>query len=887
MAYRPFGVENGRKIRDVTGVQINAYVGFLEESIARKLGPQAGEHGLQTLCIRLNERIPDPTYHVTPAFLRNVWNSYSYEFVCYLSEFCILLTENPEFQFQAGKAKFISPVIQTLGRPFTLSQIFSMFPHFGQKYAKDSIEFGVGNVTNHSAVLRMKFTDEVYQQFGAYRRRCAEQICQASKAALSAVPQDIHQQGYATIRDLQCIAHDDEWCEWEFIWVPKKTFLYGWALGGFVAGLAGFLYLFFWYPSLSILESLLLTMGPPGIGWLTLAYREKAHRSQREELIHEQLETVEKRHEELRESYLDLEQTTVELRRRIIQLSVLHHAGLLFSSSLDRETVVQHILEVLTKELHYERAMLSFYDPFRKVAYDARITGVSPELATHIRSLKVPITMPTSLEGILLLQGQPVLIEDMRAPHVWSNLHSLNQQAADLLHVKSFVGVPVKVKEQVIACLLVDRTMGPALTNHDVEIMMTFAAQAGLALDNTHAYQQIAEMNAHLEERVQVRTRELEMANAQLQDIDKSRSEFLAHVSHELRSPLTSIKGMAENMVCGLTGAINPKQEQYLTRIQSNVGRLTHMVADLLDRVKLEAGKIELNVRTLPILPLVEDIIEQFQPLACTKNQQLLLLPASPHLTVLADGEKMRQILNNLIENAIKYTPEKGSIQVQIGQDHEKLITISVTDTGEGIPAQALPHIFTPFFRIKRKRPLTVQGLGLGLSITKQLIELQQGTIEVTSQENQGSTFVISLPQGSPHTATTLRPQPLQNPHILVVDDDRDICAFLVDRLQGDGFHVEFALNAQEALQAIFSTAFDGIILDIGLPDISGLTVLEHIRRDHPKLPVIMITATEAEDRAKSAMDRGANAYLLKPLDPRQLLYVIREWIGKNEPHPQ
>ncbi|MEO8326790.1 MAG: ATP-binding protein, partial [Nitrospirota bacterium] len=450
------------------------------------------------------------------------------------------------------------------------------------------------------------------------------------------------------------------------------------------------------------------------------------------------------------------------------------------------------------------------------------------------------------------------------------------------LHVKSFVGVPVKVKEQIIACLLVDRNMGPALTHHDVEIMMTFAAQAGLALDNTHAYQQVAEMNAHLEERVQVRTRELEMTNAQLQDIDKSRSESLAHVSHELRSPLTSIKGMAENMVCGLTGAINPKQEQYLTRIQSNVGRLTHMVADLLDRVKLEAGKIELNVRTLPILPLVEDSIEQFQPLACTKNQQLLLWPASPHLTVLADGEKMRQILNNLIENAIKYTPEKGSIQVQIGQDHEKLITISVTDTGEGIPAQALPHIFTPFFRIKRNRPLTVQGLGLGLSITKQLIELQQGTIEVTSQENQGSTFVISLPQGSPHTATTLRPQPLQNPHILVVDDDRDICAFLVDRLQGDGFHVEFALNAQEALQAIFSTAFDGIILDIGLPDISGLTVLEDIRRDHPKLPVIMITATEAEDHAKSAMERGANAYLLKPLDPKQLAYVLGEWLGKK-----
>lgn len=883
MAYRPFGVENGRKIRDVSGVQINAYVSYLEEVIVAKHGGQAGEQALQTLCTWLNERITDPTYHVTPSFLRNVWNSYSYEFVCYLSEFCILLSEDPEFQFHAGKAKFISPVIQTLGRPFTLPQIFNMFPHFGQKYAKGSIEFGVGTVTDHSAILRMKFTDQVYAQFGPYRRRCAEQICQASKAALSAVPQDIHQQGYATIRDLQCIANDDEWCEWEFTWVPQKSFLYGWALGGFVAGLVGFLYLLFWYPSLSIFESLLLTMGPPGIGWLTLAYREKARRSPREALISEQLETVEKRHEELRESCLELEQTTVELRRTIKQLSVLHHASLLFSSSLDLDTVIHHILEVLTEELHYERAMLSFYDPSRKVAYDARITGVSPEMAAHIRSLEVPITLPTSLEGKLLLQGQPVLIEDIHAPQTWSELHSLNRQTADLLYVKSLVGVPVKVKEQVIACLLVDRNMGPALTHHDVEIMMTFAAQAGLALDNAHAYQQIAEINAHLEERVQARTEELESANAQLQEIDKSRSEFLAHVSHELRSPLTSIKGMAENMVCGLTGSINPKQEQYLTRIQTNVGRLTHMIADLLDRAKLEAGKIELNIRSLPILPLVEDIVEQFQPLAGTKNQQVLLVPTSPHLTVLADGEKVRQILNNLIENAIKYTPEGGSIHIQIGQTNEKHINISVTDTGEGIPAQALPHIFTPFFRIKRNRPITVQGLGLGLSITKQLIELQEGTIEVSSQENQGTTFIIALPQGSLPTAITPKPQSLRNAHILVADDDRDICAFLVDRLKGDGFYVEFAINGQEALQAIFSTSFDGIILDIGLPDISGLTVLEHIRRDHPKLPVIMITATEAEDRAKSAMERGANAYLLKPLDPQQLAYVLGEWVGKKE----
>ncbi|MDH3503940.1 MAG: hybrid sensor histidine kinase/response regulator [Nitrospirota bacterium] len=885
MEFRPFGIEKGRKIRDVTGVKVNAYITYLEESIARKQGAQAGTEAVQTLCTLLNARISDPTYHVTPSFLGNVWNSYSYEFVCFLSEFCILLSEDPTFQFHAGKAKFISPVIQTLGRPFSLPQIFKMFPHFGQKFAKDSIEFGVGKVTDRSAILRMKFTDHIYEQFGPYRRRCAEQICQASQAALSAVPQDIHHQGYAAITERQCIAKDDEWCEWEFTWTQRKTFPVIWSMGGLVAGLLAFLYLQVWHPSLTILECALLTLAPTGLGWLAMVYRLKKHRIQWDQLIQEQLETVERQHEELRESYLDLEQTSVELRRTVTQLTVLHEAGLLFSSSLDRETVIHHILAVLTKKFNYERAMLSFYDSARKVAYDARLAGVSDEVASEIRSMEIPITTRTSLEGKLLLQGQPILIEDIHAPQIWSELHPLNQNAANMLQVKSLVGVPIIVKEQIIGCLVIDRNVAPPLNHHDVEIMLTFAAQAGLALDNTNAYQQIAELNANLEERVQVRTKELEVANTQLQEHDRYRSQFVAHVSHELRSPLTSMKGFVENMVDGLTGPISQKQEQYLTRIQTNIGRLTHMIVDLLDRAKLEAGKMEVSINTVLIVPLVKDIVEQFQPLAYAKGQQLTLWEPPSPLTVLADGDKVNQIVNNLIENAIKYTPHGGAISVKIRPDHNQRVEISVTDTGEGIPPLALPHIFTPFFRIKRNRPLSIQGLGLGLSITKQLLELQHGTIEVSSQEDQGTTFTITLPHHAPPTTTPTRP--LDNNRILVVDDDPDICEFLVDRLKGEGFQVDSASNGQEALLATATTAFAGIFLDIGLPDISGLVVLEQIRVNHPRLPVIMVTATKAEDRAKSAMEKGANAYLLKPLDPTQFSYVLREWFqADKQPTP-
>ena len=244
MEFRPFGVdEQGKKIRDVTGVKVHAYMTYLEEKVARLRGADAGKLAVETLCRFLNARIPDPAYHVTPQFLQNVWNSYSYEFVCFLMEFCIILSEDPQFPYHAGKAKFISPLIQTLGRPFTMPQIYKMFPHFGQKFAKNSIEFGVGAVTHNSAVLRMRYMDHIYDQFGPYRKRCAEQICQASKAALSAVPEDIHQLGYATLKDLQCIANGDEWCEWEFTWTPADHMPFSWSLWGILGGFGALGYL--------------------------------------------------------------------------------------------------------------------------------------------------------------------------------------------------------------------------------------------------------------------------------------------------------------------------------------------------------------------------------------------------------------------------------------------------------------------------------------------------------------------------------------------------------------------------------------------------------------------------------------------------------------------
>src|SRR5688500_16567268 len=160
MEYRPFGVdERGEKVTDVSGMIVLDNVELLQERRAGIDGASAGVQVVEELCRLLNQRIRDSAYHVTPSFLKNVWNSYSYEFVSFLREFCARLSGDPQFHFNVGREKHISPLIQTLGRPFPVAQIYRMYPYFAEKYTKGSIECSVGELTDHSAILRLKFTE--------------------------------------------------------------------------------------------------------------------------------------------------------------------------------------------------------------------------------------------------------------------------------------------------------------------------------------------------------------------------------------------------------------------------------------------------------------------------------------------------------------------------------------------------------------------------------------------------------------------------------------------------------------------------------------------------------------------------------------------------------
>jgi CheY-like chemotaxis protein len=394
--------------------------------------------------------------------------------------------------------------------------------------------------------------------------------------------------------------------------------------------------------------------------------------------------------------------------------------------------------------------------------------------------------------------------------------------------------------------------------------MVTIGSQVAIALDNTNAYREIEELNLGLEVKVRARTAALE--------------QFLARVSHDLRTPLTSICGFADNMLDGLAGPLTDKQGQYLTRMLANGRRLGRLVDNLLDML-VDPDKMRLSLAEVDLSSLSSDVIEQLRPLALAKNQCLDVQFGQGTFAVWADADKLTRVLTNVVDNAIKYTPPHGSITVKI-EAMDRFARVSVSDTGEGIPAEALPRIFDPGFSIDRENKMDVISHRLGLSIVKDLVERHGGSITVTSTVGKGSIFCFTIPLVRILKTKELRADGATIKQLLVADDDLDIREMLRDRLTAAGYTVITASDGKEALYLLQDREFHGIILDIGMPQMSGLDVLSKVHSEKPTIPIIIITAASSEERALLSLQAGAHAYLLKPFDPGRLIELIEQVAG-------
>lgn len=240
--------------------------------------------------------------------------------------------------------------------------------------------------------------------------------------------------------------------------------------------------------------------------------------------------------------------------------------------------------------------------------------------------------------------------------------------------------------------------------------------------------------------------RKAEVAHERLRELDRLKTLFLSQVSHELKAPLSSIQGFVENMLDGMTGELHGKQQEYLRRVRENTERLTRMITNLLDLSRIESGTQRVDRVAWRLLDLAEEVVRQFDPIAKRKGLVLELSCPDPALRILADHDKFIQIITNLLDNAIKFTPAGGKVTVSLTRADAGHALLTIADSGEGIPPEAMANLFEPFYQASQGPGIRARGLGLGLSIVKTLIEIHGGSISVTSEPGQGSEFRIVLP---------------------------------------------------------------------------------------------------------------------------------------------
>jgi signal transduction histidine kinase len=289
-------------------------------------------------------------------------------------------------------------------------------------------------------------------------------------------------------------------------------------------------------------------------------------------------------------------------------------------------------------------------------------------------------------------------------------------------------GIPIGV-------IMIRRMEVRPFSDRQIALLETFADQAVIAIENVRLFQEIQNKN-----------HQLEIANERLKELDRLKSDFVANVSHELRTPLTAIKGAVDLVLREVTGPLNERQTHYLNRVRSNTQRLAGLIDDLLDLSKIEEGKIELQAGPVSLVGLMHEVMETLKPVALEKSIELELTNLQASLLVWADRDKITQVLTNLIGNAIKFTPPQGRVMVTSASVDADLVQISISDTGPGISAHEHGRIFEKFYQVAENGGPKPRGTGLGLPISKTLVELHGGRIWVESEPNRGSTFNFTLP---------------------------------------------------------------------------------------------------------------------------------------------
>ncbi len=482
-----------------------------------------------------------------------------------------------------------------------------------------------------------------------------------------------------------------------------------------------------------------------------------------------------------------------------------------------------------------------------------------------------------------LRSGQPVVIDDVSAdPRTAESAARFR-----LLGLGSFINTPYISGGALKFVLGVYREEACRWREDEINLLSELAARIWLNIERRRGEQ----------ERERLLRREQEL-RVQAEEANKIKDEFLATVSHELRTPLNAILGWSTILRSGkLTGE---SAARAIETVERNARSQSQLIDDLLDISRIITGKLRLEIRTIELSKIIEAAIDAVRPAAEAKNIRLQILLDTEAGTVSGDAGRLQQVFWNLLTNAVKFTPKSGRVQARLERINSH-VEIVIGDSGQGIEPEFLPHVFDRFRQADQSTTRRQGGLGLGLSIVRQLVEMHGGTVHVESEGlGKGARFIVKLPrpaassplktaeiagegrvhptQPSGFVSIDCAPQ-LDDLRVLVVDDEADSRDLLREVLEYCGSQVTLAGSAAEALAALEKEVFDILISDIGMPDEDGYMFIGKVR-SLPKekggnIPAIALTAyARTEDRVRALMS-GFQVHLPKPVEPIELTAVV------------
>ena len=369
------------------------------------------------------------------------------------------------------------------------------------------------------------------------------------------------------------------------------------------------------------------------------------------------------------------------------------------------------------------------------------------------------------------------------------------------------------------------------------------------------------------EEHVRRIQTELEQTNRDLLRKNDEIQNFYHTLSHELKTPLTSAREFISIMIDGLAGPLNSRQLEYLGIARQSCDQLRVCINDLLDATRLETGKLAISLKPAPLSALIRRVVTAVTSTATEKKIALTseVQPDLPEIPL--DENRMTQVITNLLNNAIKFTPPGGKIVVKAGDapDRPELVQVSVSDTGCGIAKEEQSRIFDRLYQVKTGDATSEHGVGLGLYLCRELVQLHGGQIQVESKPGQGSTFSFVLPK-SEH---------LLRANLLLVDDDPQMREVLHELLERHGYNVQTAAGGREALEWMRQKTPDLVLLDLAMPDLDGPGTLKEIKENWGGVPVIVYTGYAESELVKQALVYSPFTLLAKPCPPAELLETL------------